>query len=167
MLPANIQPALRDLFRKYLDSRLQYYEKAQDIDEALKAVAVSLEFQSQIWTQAVAATRAEGAHSDAGKLLLPALNQMIEIATTRINARRMHPPPILYILLFGLGLVCAVLAGYDSAGAKRPSWTHVIAFVAIIVITIYVILDMERPRQGLIQTSLSDQVLIELRKNMK
>jgi hypothetical protein len=127
---------------------------------------MSTKLQSQIWTQAIAATRAEGAHPNAGMLLLPALNQMIDIATTRINARRMHPPPIIYILLFGLGLVCAVLAGYGSAGAKRPSWIHVIAFVTIIVITIYVILDMERPRQGLIKTSLSDQVLIELRKNI-
>lgn len=169
LLPTNMQPALRDLFRKYLDSRLLFYAKLSDIgiDAAMKELAVSTKLQGQIWTQAIAATRAEGAHPNAGMLLLPALNEMSDITTTRTMAIRTHPPPIILILLFGLGLFCAVLAGYGMASTKRRAWIHVIGFVAITVITIYVILDMEHPRWGLIRIGTYDQVLIELRENMK
>jgi len=38
-----------------------------------------------IWAQAVAATRSPAAHPDAAKLLLPALNTMIDITTTRTD----------------------------------------------------------------------------------
>jgi hypothetical protein len=41
---------------------------------------------------------------DAGKLLLPALNEMIDITTTREMAANLHPPAINFILLFALGL---------------------------------------------------------------
>ena len=43
--------------------------------------------------------RAADAHPDAGKLLLPALNQMIDITTTRRMATQLHPPPIIFVML--------------------------------------------------------------------
>ena len=42
---------------------------------------------------------------DAGKLLLPALNSMIDFTTTRTMAPQTHPPRVIYALLFGLGFV--------------------------------------------------------------
>jgi hypothetical protein len=39
--------------------------------------------QTEIWTQAVAGSRLPDAHPDAAKLLLPALNAMIDITTAR------------------------------------------------------------------------------------
>lgn len=71
LLPANMQPALRDLFRKYLDSRLLFYAKLPDIDAATKELSVSTKLQSQIWTQAVAATSAEGAHPNGRDVVTP------------------------------------------------------------------------------------------------
>jgi hypothetical protein len=38
-------------------------------------------------------------------LLLPALNQMFDIAFTRMLATRMPPPPVIFAMLFGLALV--------------------------------------------------------------
>jgi hypothetical protein len=38
---------------------------------------------------------------------------------------------------------------------------------AITVITVFVILDIEYPRRGLIRADVYDQVLIELREDMK
>jgi hypothetical protein len=47
------------------------------------------------------------------------------------------------------------------------SWLHILGFTAITVITVVVILDIEYPRQGLFRADAYDQVLIDLRENMK
>ena len=45
---------------------------------------------------------------------------MIDITTTRTMASQMHPPTIIFTLLFGLALVASLLAGYGMAGGCTP-----------------------------------------------
>jgi hypothetical protein len=115
LVPQESQVPLQDLFRRYLDSRLETYRRLPDMQAAAMEIAESKRLQEEIWAQAVAATRLPSSHPDAGKLLLPALNNMIDIATTRTMALQMHPPRIIYALLFGLGLICSLLAGYQMS----------------------------------------------------
>ena len=53
--------------------------------------------------------------------LLPALNAMFDIMTTRTLAMRMHPPLIIFVMLFVVALASALLAGHGLAGAPRSS----------------------------------------------
>ena len=48
-------------------------------------------------------------------LLLPALNEMIDITTTRFVATQNHPPVAIFLLLAGLSLIGALLVGYEMA----------------------------------------------------
>ncbi len=99
--------------------------------------------------------------------MLPALNNMIDITTTRTMALQVHPPRIVYVLLFSLGLICSLLAGYRmSAGAHR-SWLHILGFTVITMIIVYVMLDAEYPRYGLIRLETADQALVDVRAAMK
>ncbi len=68
--------------------------------EARPALPRSKKLQEEIWGGAVAATRLSGSHPAAGLLLLPALNNMIDIATTRAMALQTHPPGVVFVLLF-------------------------------------------------------------------
>ena len=61
LLPADLQPALRESFRRYLDARIEVYRKLPDIAAAKKSLAKADELQRQIWRQAIVASRAEGA----------------------------------------------------------------------------------------------------------
>src|SRR4051812_35388699 len=88
LLSPGSQPALRELFRQYLDSRLEAYRKMPDVDAAIAALSKSTDLQGEIWTQAITAIRMPGCHPVAGNLLLPALNEMIGITTTRTMAAR-------------------------------------------------------------------------------
>ena len=115
LLSQQAQPELQELFRRYLDSRLETYRKLPNIEAAEVEVAKSKKIQREIWTNAVAAPQLKDSHVDAGKLLLPSLNSMIDITTTRGMALETHPPNVIYALLFGLGLICAMLAGYRMA----------------------------------------------------
>jgi hypothetical protein len=166
LLSVESQEALREQLRRYVDSRLETYRKLPDIKAAEMELSKSAKLQTDIWSQAVAATRLQGVHPDAAKLLLPALNDMFDIAGTRTMASRMHVPLIIFALLFLLALVCSVLAGYGMAGEKERSWLHILAFVIITVITVYVVLEIEYPRTGFIRINAYDQVLVDLRQSM-
>ena len=166
LLPPNSQLALREAFRRYVDARRDVYRKLPDIPAAKEELARSTALQGEIWTQAVTACRAEGAQS-ATMLLLPALNQMFDITTTRTMATQMHPPTIIYVMLAVLALASSLLAGYGMAGGKTRSWIHIIGFAAIVAVTMYVILDLEYPRLGLIHVDTFDQAIADLRQSMK
>jgi hypothetical protein len=44
---------------------------------------------------------------------------------------------------------------------------HMIGFAATLAITVYVILDIEYPRLGLIRVDAIDQALVEVRQSMR
>ncbi len=167
LLPADAQPALRDLFRRYVESRLEAYRKLPNVEAAKAELGRSIRLQEEIWTQAMAAGRMEGVPPSATMLLLPALNQMIDLTTTRTMATQLHPPTIIFALLFGLALASALLAGYGMAGGTSRNWLHMIGFAAVMAVAVYVIIDIEYPRLGLIRVDAFDQVLADLLTGMK
>jgi hypothetical protein len=61
----------------------------------------------------------------------------------------------------------ALVAGHGMAEGKTRSWLHIAAFAVLLPISIYVILDLEFPRAGLIRIDTVDQVLKDLRVSMK
>jgi hypothetical protein len=167
LLQPKAQPELQDLFRRYVDSRFESYRRLPDMAAAQQEMAKSQNIQDAIWAKSVDATRDAGAHPDAGKLLLPALNTMIDVTTTRTMALQVHPPAIIYALLFGLALICSFLAGYRVASGGNRSWLHVVLFALATAIVVYVILDVEYPRAGLFRLEAADQLLVDLRQKMR
>ncbi|AKH37987.1 MULTISPECIES: bestrophin-like domain [Nitrosomonas] len=167
LLAVETQPALRALFRQYLDARLEIYQKLPDLKATEVALVRANALQGEIWSAAVKACEVTGSVPTTN-LLLTALNEMFDIATQRtVVALEMHPPTIIYVMLFSLALISAGLAGYTTAGIAKHSLTHMVVFAAIIAITVYVILDIEYPRLGLIRVNSVDRVLVELRKSME
>ena len=163
LLPAATQPALREKFRAYLDERLAAYRAIPDLSAAQAHADRATALQGEIWTASVSASQAD---QRASMLLLPALNQMIDITTTRLMAMRTHPPAIIFILLVIVALASALLAGHGMSGRAGRSWLHMVAFAAILAFSVYVIIDIEFPRLGLIRVDSADQVLVELRQSM-
>ena len=166
LLPNEQKLALRELFKRYVDSRLEAYRKMPDIQAAEAELAKSEKLQEQIWTNAVTASELPGAHRDAGKLLLPALNNMFDVTTVRTMSLQIHPPTIVYVLLFSVGLACSLLAGYRMASAQRRSWLHILGFTVITVVVVYVILDLDYLREGFIRLQTADQLLVKAREAM-
>ena len=165
LIPAGAQPALRQLFRSYLDARLETYRSLAD-QEASRAIHVrAVELQTGIWTTAVAACREPGMQQ-ATMLLLPALNEMIDIVTTRSMATQFHQPSIIFAVLVLLALAASLLAGYGIVDATQRRWIPMIGFAAFTTLAIYVIIDLEYPRYGLIRVDAADQVLVDLRQTM-
>lgn len=159
------QAAVRERFRAYVDERLAVYREIADADVADAARKRAEQLGGELWSDSVAAVR-RGGLPQAPALLLPALNAMFDIATTRVMATEMHPPLPIFGMLFGLSLIASLLAGFAMAGGKRPSWLHRVGFALVMAISTYVILDLEFPRRGLIRVDTFDHALVELRETM-
>jgi hypothetical protein len=166
LLPDAAQPAMRDLFRRYLDSRLETYRRLPDVAAAEAELARTAALQGEIWSLAVTSCRAKG-DTAGSALFLGALNAMFDVVTTRTAASRLHPPTIVFGLLVALALACAFLAGFGMASRVRPDLLRLVAFSGIMALCVYVILDLEYPRAGLIRIDAFDSVLVELRASMR
>lgn len=166
ILPEEAQLELKELFRSYVDMRVSMYRNMEDQTATNARLAKQAVLQSEIWAKSVSACRNPNAPASAAMLMLPALNEMIDITTTRVVATQNHPPVTIFIMLGGLSLFSALLAGYGMSCRGR-SWLHVITYAAILSITLFVILDLEYPRRGLIRVDDADRVLFELKQSMK
>jgi hypothetical protein len=165
LLPADAQPALRRDLRSYLDARIAFYEALPDQAAAAAPQARALSLQAAIWRRAVAA--AQGAPvPQVAALVLPALNDMIDITTTRQTALRRHPPLIVFAMLALLELCCAIFTGFGMARNGSRSRLHVLGFAVILTVTTWVIVDLEYPRHGLIRVSAIDALLRDVRATM-
>ena len=164
LLPGAVQGEMRERFRRYLDARLAVYRALPDLEAARAHLEVANRVQQEIWVRAVA--ESDGSQA-ARMLVLPALNDMFDITTTRTMAARTHPPPLVFALLFLFALLAALLAGSSMAGSKSRQWLHHATFAFALAGSVYVIIDMEYPRVGLIRVDAFDEVLVQLRQSME
>jgi hypothetical protein len=167
LLPGDAQPEMRGLFRRYLDTRSETYRNAEDATATKAKLAEAVELQREIWAKAISACRRPEAPEHTAILLLAALNQMIDITTTRAVAIQNHPPLVIFLLLAFVSLIASLLTGYGMSGNKHRSWLHMLALAVMISLAVYVIIDLEFPRVGLIRVDAADQILIDLGKSMR
>jgi hypothetical protein len=137
LLPADARPEMRDLFRRYLDSRLATYRNPRDQATTRASLAEDVALQGQIWAKAVN------------------------------EALRPEAPTQAVMLLAGISLVSGLLVGYGAAVNKGRSWLHTLIFAVVLSLTTFVIIDLEFPRLGLIRVDAADQALVELRESMR
>jgi hypothetical protein len=166
LLPAASQPALRDRFRRYVTARIAVYRVLPDIETSNAQAAIATTLQQEIWTGVLAALKE--APPQATIVVVPALNQMIDITTARAIAALTHTPKLIFSVLLILGLVCSMLAGYVLAYTNTGNVRlHVVAFAVVVTLTIYLIFDLDYPRFGIIRLDFADQGLIDLLAGMK
>lgn len=164
-LPDEKQPALRDGIRRYLDALIASYDQPGNITEPLFEPPAVTRAHKEVWKGAVAATLAPGGEP-ARMLLLPALNEMFSLAEDERLARRMHPPAVIFAMLGIAALAVALFAGYGIANKTARNQVYMLGVAASVAMALYVIIELEYPRLGLIRVSDMDRALVELRATM-
>jgi hypothetical protein len=169
-------PEARDLQSKlkdYTRARVDLYEMPHSFSLWERAEIWSSEQQAKIldskdkvWDTTVAACPSTNFPPPCA-LALTALSSAFEVARLRAGAAEKHPPQIVYIMLFGLGLGGSVLAGFGMAAAAARSWIHMVMFAATLSITLYAVTDMEFPRLGFIRVVGFDLFLSDVYNEMK
>ena len=161
LLPQDVQPVVRGLFREHVDVRLEQ-APATEPDISKRLAARAAEVQSAIWRQAVdAAPRCES--DQAAAILLSSLNEMFDAAARHQASYDAHTPTLILVLVLVVGAFSGLLAGYDMGGRGPFNWLHAIAFAIVVSLTVWVIYDLEMPRYGLIRVDNYDHLLRDLR----
>lgn len=165
-LPAAQQPEMRRLFRDYLETRLRVYRALPNLKAAEQQLARANLQQQEIWSNAVTGSRQDPTQN-AARLLLPALNDMIDVTTARTIALHTRLPALIFALLVLVSLLSGLLAGYAMAKRERPSRLHMLLYAGVIALTVYVVLDLDEPRAGFIRLDTAENALVQLRDSIR
>jgi hypothetical protein len=160
LLPAAVRGEVKGLLRQYIDLRVQAGAVTL-VDRAERAAlqAKTLGIQNALWGYARQATELDTNAVRSG-LFIESLNDLIDNQGKREAALNRHVPEAVLLLLYATFLMAGSIVGYAAGIAgHRPSLaTHVM--VALIVVLVFIILDLDRPRRGLIKVNQAS--LIEL-----
>jgi hypothetical protein len=164
LYPDSIRQAFRKDFEAYLETRISFYSSKADWSAVTKSLVEAQVWQASLWERASSLGRdKENLHRTAQ--MIPALNAMFDIATTRTAATMDKVPEVIYYLLFLISLTAALMVGYSSG--VKPDWTMVLSFSLMISMTVYLIIDLDRPRRGVITTDTANSQIVQLREMFK
>jgi hypothetical protein len=165
LLPAQVRGEVEGLLRQYLDLRVEAGAVTL-VDRAERAALLkkTLGIQTALWAYAMQAAEIDPNAVRSG-LFIESLNDLIDNQGKREAALNRHVPEAVLLLLYATFLMAGAIVGYAAGVAgHRPSLaTHVM--VALIVVLVFIILDLDRPRRGLIRVSQAS--LLELQAAIK
>jgi len=160
LLPEPMRTETQQLFREYVDVRLEGVKP----DKLSYAITKSEELQNRLWWQAVAASEKD--RSPITALFVQSLNEVIDLHAVRmLAALRSRVPAPIWIVLFLLSFLSMAMMGYHEALTNSKRSIAVLALILGFSSVLFLIVDLDRPRQGTLQVS--QQAMIDLRNSMK
>jgi hypothetical protein len=168
LLPPALRSEARATLREYLDVRVAASIRAprgEDREarmEVLIAKAVAL--QTTLWAHARKAIEMNPNPATSG-LFVQSINEVIDSFGTRDAELNRHVPELVLMLLHATFLMAAAIVGIAcGVGGHRPSLTSYLMLVLIVVL-VFIILDLDRPRRGLI--AVSQKSLVNLQSTIR
>ncbi len=161
LLPEDQRDASVDLLREYIETRIQAGAISMDrLDERQPIIDRSIALQNELWRIAAVAAQMTDRPATVN-LYLQSLNELIDANASRNAALGRHVPELVLFLLYGTFLLTGSLVGYASgvSGTRASRGTYVL--VSLIVVLVFIIIDLDRPRRGLIEVNQSS--LVDLR----
>jgi hypothetical protein len=161
--PAPQRAELRELLRSYADLRVGFSDSGLDPVRHAAMLRETDRLHAAIWSAAKRSVEGR-APTPVDALLLQSLNGVIDVHSERLRAQRDHVPEVVILLLIAVAIASVAMLGY-AAGRKgdRRQWLRALLPVLIVgVITL--IIDLDRPRSGLIRVS--QQSLLDLQASL-
>lgn len=162
----SVQSQFRQQFREYLEARIRYYEAQRDTVKINQALRDADQAATAIWAIAAEQSKIKDNLVASGQMI-PALNQMFDIANSRFWGELTRTPGSILTMLFLLSLCTAFVAGYTSRGKGKFDWTMAAGFCVLTSIVIFFIIDLDKPRSGIITTDQTARAITDLRKILR
>lgn len=156
----SVKSPLKLAMRDYLEARIRYDDAAANKDSILESLKATEWAQKRIWKIVSDAAQSQENMVRTNQMV-PALNEMFDIATTRQALLLAKVPDLVFFLLFALCFTGSFLIRYSDD--KQPEWGIVSSFLVMVGLSIYMILDLDRPRTGIINNEGIYQQITALR----
>lgn len=152
------------LLRDYVDARLNFFYAGVDPVKLKDAASRAEQLQKELWDEAVAATQ-KYPHPVPSGMFITSLGDAYDVYEKREAARENHVPEIVLWLLFVVTIGAMEFVGYVCGVEKCRSHSRTMVIAVLLSLVILVIVDLDRPRRGLIEVS--QESMLELRATMK
>lgn len=158
LLPTEYQATSNVLLSEYINLRiaigstdLTQHNQRQAYNQQIS------EIQNKLWSIAVAAAHDDPRPVTTGAFI-SSLNEVIDSQGKRNAFLQLHVPEVVLLLLFLIFIISGGILGYSSGlNGRRITIPTLIVFFLITLI-VFLIIDLDRPKRGLIQV---DQSLME------
>jgi hypothetical protein len=165
MYPDSVRNPLRADFKEYIETRIAYYAVGDDEEKIKHELIKAGEISDRIWKRV--AIQAQNPNNLAiTTQMIPAVNDMIDIVTTRDASRISRVPRLVLFVLLGLVLISSFVLGSDYNGKKRNK-ILIFSYALAMTLTLDLITELDRPREGLINLNAVEQKMIGLRELVK
>ncbi len=154
---------IRGTLRQYVDIRLEHFRAGYHTARGAELQQEIERLMDGLWKEV---ERENAANPEAVRtsLIVPAVNDVIDLSSSRVWANRNHLPDPVLVLLLGSVIISSLLLGHSSGQAAQRHPGLWLASNAVLALVLYVVLDFDRPKRGLI---LIDQTpLIELQASL-
>jgi hypothetical protein len=162
--PDSMRQLLRTNLKEYVGQRIAFYKEGMNMQKVVSHYLKADSIGKVVWSIAANYAKVDDITTRTSEMI-PALGAMIDITTTRRAAGEATIPDLIMYFLFILCLGSAFLLGYEKP--NQIDWIIVIGFGMLLSLTVYVIIDLDRPRSGLIDMDVPNQKIIELRDMFK
>jgi cytochrome c oxidase subunit IV len=162
------QPQVKELFKQYLDSRINLYKDNETLSELHleKKVAAHNAIGNQLWKAVVRAVEdTVYPQKLVAAQILPKVSDMFTTSENQRLASKFHPPEIIWQALLILSFIGSLVAGYNMGIEKKRDWLVVIIFSILMAGTIFIIFSLEYPRIGKVSLVDFEAELMVLRKS--
>lgn len=154
LLPEGPRAEARALLIKYAEFRAKAGEVPAHQDARRAGmVATAQNTFDQLW--ALSAEAARGTGGPAVVAYINALNDMIDQLSARDAAINRHVPEPVLFLLYGTFILLGWVLGLSAAQTGVRPGPAVYAMLLLIVALVFVIIDLDRPRRGVIEVDQS------------
>jgi hypothetical protein len=145
----------RNLLQEYVEVRLAL---AADQTIYESGITRSEEIQGELWAILEENVR-QGNESDIMALYIEAINEVIDVHLLRLTAANLRLPRLLVMVLYAAMILSFLLVGVANSGDGKRDFFAVLLFALAFVSVLMVIIDLDRPQEGLVtvsQTAMSD-----------
>ena len=139
-------------------------ERGFDPTQIAASVAASQQLQQRIW-QVISEQSRINTQPGNISTMVPAVSEMIDAGAAIEAAYSNTVPPIVLVLLFGAIIFTGLLVGHSFGRAGRRHVLTAAVFALLVTLVVSVILDLDRPRRGVILGNISS--LENLRATMR
>jgi hypothetical protein len=160
LFPDSVRKELRSDLKEYITERIHYFELGDDEKKIADALQRASMISGRIWNRAALIAQRDEVVIKSMQMI-PAVNDMIDAVSSREEARKAHVPESILWLLFILCITGSFIVGYASK-TKKVDWIILISYSLMTVMTVYIILDLDQPRHGIINTISTHQNMNEL-----
>lgn len=160
-LPEPYRTDSRRHLREYVDVRVKAAAGEIALDDALRQTDA---LQERLWAGAEDVGHLDEESITTG-LFVQALNEVLDLHLERVTiATRNQVPPVIWAALYLLMVIAMFMFGFQIGQTARRPFGLELALALAFSLVMFLIIDLDRPQEGLV--NVSQQAMVELQAKL-